>query len=169
MDIQRQIKEIEKQAHHGGYGLWRKSFCREYLKLQKEACVEAREELLSYLDSIGQHITCRMGCAHCCSQYISISVSNGIVIVDYLYSNPRVLEKFLRNYEKWLRIMDSGIENTRILRKLEEYTSFSPVVKPNMHSSRYHVPLLWILFVLFIRSGLSVAPVTSPLVIQIGA
>jgi Fe-S-cluster containining protein len=130
MDIQRQIKEIEKQAHHGGYGLWRKSFCREYLKLQKEACVEAREELLSYLDSIGQHITCRMGCAHCCSQYISISVSNGIVIVDYLYSNPRVLEKFLRNYEKWLRIMDSGIENTRILRKLEEYTSFSPVVKP---------------------------------------
>jgi Fe-S-cluster containining protein len=130
MNIQRQIREIEKKAHQGSYGAWRKTLCREYPVLQNEACTEARKELLSYIDSIGQSVTCRMRCAHCCSQYISISVSNGIVIADYLYTNPRVLEKFLRNYERWLRIMDNGIENIRVLGKLEEYTTLSHAVKP---------------------------------------
>ncbi len=125
MDVRRRIKKTEMEACRGEYGAWRRDFCREYSAIASRICREAYEGHKSHLGSLGAAITCRQGCAFCCSHYISISLGPGLVIADYLYAHPEVLEAFLGRYEKWRRAM----EGTPALKTLEQYTTFSVVVR----------------------------------------
>ena len=125
MDTRRRMKKTEMEARRGSYGAWRRDFCREYGAIASRICREAYEGHKTYLDSLGTAITCRRGCAYCCSHYISISLGHGLVIADYLYAHPEALEAFLGRYEKW-RHATAGAP---ALRTLEQYTTFSAVVR----------------------------------------
>ena len=125
MNIRRQIARVEVEAHRGEYGAWRKDYCKSYRATADRICRQALLEVQAYLDSRGSIISCRKGCAHCCVQYISISLGHSLVIVEYIYANPLLLEPFLRRYEKWLSMMSGNAP----LRTLERYTTLSPVVR----------------------------------------
>jgi Fe-S-cluster containining protein len=124
------IERVKKQAHEGAYGAWRSELCRKYRSLQDRICNQARQEMLLYLDSIERSVTCREGCEYCCSQYISISAAQALVIVDYLYQNAELLNRFLGNYEQWLVALEAVDNGGRVLSKLEECTTYSLMVKP---------------------------------------
>ena len=96
-----QIKRIEARESIGSYGAWRKSFCEKYLQLLEEIRNNTHNGLLNILDLKKETITCRKGCYFCCYQHITTSLAQGIVIVNYLYSNEMLLKQFLRNYPKW--------------------------------------------------------------------
>jgi Fe-S-cluster containining protein len=125
MNIRRQIELTEKKAHQGEYGSWRRAFCRSYREVTGRICRQAAREQKEYLDSTGASISCGRGCAHCCSQYISISLAHGLAIVDYLYFNHALIDPFLNRYSKWLQAM-AGSEP---LQALERYTNQSKKVK----------------------------------------
>ena len=120
------LRRVEIKAHQGEYGAWRKQFCKNYRLIATRICRAASLEQKAYLDSEGSTITCRKGCAYCCSQYISVSLAHGLVIVDYLYINPpKLLEAFLSRYEKWRR----AAAGSPALVALEKCTNLSPTVK----------------------------------------
>lgn len=47
------------------------------------------------------HITCGKGCDACCSQPITGSFFEGVLIESYLEANPKVKEQFLSKYDIW--------------------------------------------------------------------
>lgn len=126
MNITRQVQEIEKKAHTGAYGAWRKAFCQEYRHLLSQIRAETLSDFRQHLTSTGESITCRKGCVHCCYQYMSISIAHGIAVVDFLYSHEAVLRRFLANYQKWRRSIESSPVNLDILKRLEECTTLRP-------------------------------------------
>ena len=125
MDIRKQIQKIEREACRGEYGAWRKNFCRNYREVRDRICRQASHEQLLYLDSIGASISCRRGCAFCCSQYISVPLAHGLVIADYLYTRNELIEPFMLRFEKWQRV----VSGSAALQALEQYTTFSPQVR----------------------------------------
>jgi len=42
-----------------------------------------------------------MGCTYCCYHYVTVSLAQGIVIVDHLYNRKDLLKQFLDSYETW--------------------------------------------------------------------
>jgi Fe-S-cluster containining protein len=129
-DIWRRVKDVEKKAHAGGYGVWRKGYCRDYRKLQQESCAEALANLLPRIAPTGKAITCHRGCTYCCSDYVSIPVAQGMVIVDYLYGSEERLQQFLKAYETWQRRLQSQPASVSVMQRLEALTTYSPVVQP---------------------------------------
>jgi hypothetical protein len=129
-DVWRRVQEVEKQAHVGGYGAWRKQYCRDYRKLQRESCSEALANLLPRIAPTGKAITCHRGCSYCCSDYVSIPVAQGMVIVDYLYSSEDRIRQFLRGYETWQRRLQKQPASVSVMQRLEALTTYSLVVQP---------------------------------------
>ncbi len=125
MPLSKQVKQVEIKAHQGEYGRWRRDFCRAYRDTSARIGREASDELRACLESTGNKITCKKGCAYCCTQYISISMAHGLVIVDYLYGNPEKLESFLKQYVKWSR----ALSGEPALQELEKCTTNSYRVK----------------------------------------
>jgi len=125
VDIRRQVAKIERSAHQGEYGIWRKTFCRDYREVMVRICRAAAAEQEAYITSLSSSVSCHKGCVYCCSQYVSISIAHGLVITDYLYKHQEFLDHFLRRYEKWLQTL----AGTPALVTLEQYTTFSPVVR----------------------------------------
>jgi Fe-S-cluster containining protein len=129
-DIRRRVKEVEEKAHAGGYGAWRKGYCCDYRKLQQEACAEALANLLPRIALTGKAITCHRGCTYCCSDYISIPVAQGVVIVDFLYGSEERLKQFLKAYETWQHRLNLQPASVSVMQRLETITTYSPVVQP---------------------------------------
>ena len=125
MDTRRQIAEVERKAHQGDYGAWRRDFCRSYREVLARICRQASEEQKEYLAARGTAMSCAKGCAFCCVQYISISLAHGLLIVDYLYRNAKLIDPFLKRYGKWQR----SLAGSAALQELEKYTSNSNVVR----------------------------------------
>jgi len=140
MNSTRQIQEVERSAHAGSHGAWRKTFCTEYRRALNQIRLEIYQELLLHLAAIGESVTCKKGCIHCCFHYVSVSIAHSIVIVDYLYSRADALKQFLRNYDRWRNSIESNPRKIEVLRKLEECTTLSPIVKrtPQDLLSDYH-------------------------------
>jgi Fe-S-cluster containining protein len=130
VELDTRIERIKRQAQEGAHGAWRRDICRQYRILQDRICNQARQEMLLYLDSIERSVTCLEGCSYCCSQYISISSAQALVIVDYLYQDAELLSRFLSNYEQWLDALAEADAGGQILGKLEESTTYSLMVKP---------------------------------------
>ena len=122
---QKQIEKVEREANRGTYGAWRREFCKRYREVYFRICQEASQDQKNYLNSTGSEITCHKGCAYCCVQYISISLAHGLIIVDYLYSNPKVMELFFMRYKHWQK----SVAGSPALQVLEQYTTFSPAVR----------------------------------------
>jgi len=94
------IKNIRRKAYKGVSGAKRKQFCDEYRRVLPQVyssfhkrCVETLRE--------GEQISCKNGCFYCCYQHVWVTLGEGIVIVDYLYSHDDVLNNFLNNYPQW--------------------------------------------------------------------
>ncbi len=101
MRLSRQIEKIEKKEKKAAFGRWRKGYCTEYVRLLKRTRSSARRRFDHELAEHGETITCRERCTHCCHHYLTVSLAQGIVIVDYLYRNRDIMRRFLGNYEQW--------------------------------------------------------------------
>ena len=110
------IRRIEEKEKKGRHGKWRREYCDSYLEVlcriqqctQKQIDRDAVEQCKS--------VSCRQGCVHCCYHYVTASVAQGMVIVDYLYKNKALLQTFIDNYNIWLHAggaLSSGIDDTR--------------------------------------------------------
>ena len=99
--ISLRIRRTEEKEKKGSHGAWRGAFCREY----SASLVETRENtfrsLLESLAREGGEISCRKGCSWCCYHYVSVSLAQGMVIVDYLYRRKDLLKQFLDRFEEW--------------------------------------------------------------------
>jgi Fe-S-cluster containining protein len=103
-DVLRQVNDVEKKAHAGQYGMWRRQFCRDYSRVLNQILAERHRLFLETIEAKGETITCRKGCANCCCQHIEAYLAHGIYIADYLYANEKLLHVFLKDYEHWYSI-----------------------------------------------------------------
>jgi Fe-S-cluster containining protein len=99
--IPRRIKNVEAKEKKGSYGLWRREFCKKYQELLIRARTSAHHSLVETLAASGGTVSCRKGCIHCCFHYVTASLAQGLVIVDYLYRRKDLLRQFVINYQKW--------------------------------------------------------------------
>ena len=99
--IPRQIKKIEAKEKKGAYGAWRREHCGKYLKLLARIQQDTHQSLAETLARKGETISCRTGCTHCCFHYVTVPLSHGIVIVDYLYKRKALLKQFVDNFDRW--------------------------------------------------------------------
>jgi hypothetical protein len=126
MDIHRRIDRVQKEAHQGAYGQWRRGYCRSYRATADEILRQIRLEQRNFAGSEGATISCLRGCAYCCSHYISVSLGHGLLITDFLYSNPAAMSAFTRSYPGWR--LAAGRDGYA-LRELERYTTYSRDVR----------------------------------------
>jgi Fe-S-cluster containining protein len=136
----RRIRELERKAHQGELGAWRKEYLQQYRQVLEHIFEEIRVETRHYINSSPEGITCRKGCAHCCEHFVSISLSHALLIVDYLYTREKLLTQFLRKYNRWLRSIEDNPQSAAVFSRLEEHTTFAAVVKPYSQEllSGYH-------------------------------
>ena len=123
------IKEVQRKARQGEYGRQRKEFGRKYREILEKSYEEIRADALRYTASIGESIQCGKGCAHCCEHFVSVTVSQAVVIADYLYASENAMAVFLRNYDKWLKSIEENPQAVIIFSSLEEDTTLSAEVR----------------------------------------
>jgi Fe-S-cluster containining protein len=95
---QKQIQIIQGKALSGSNGANIKRFIVAYKSAYNNAWKTANELYFKSIKSEGKTISCKSGCMQCCFQYIQTTLGHGIIIVDYLYSNPKKLQAFVKNY-----------------------------------------------------------------------
>ena len=111
------IRRIEDREKKGSHGVWRKEFCRKYFSLLTKSEEKSYQSLVASLSANGEAISCRKGCSYCCYHYVTVSLAQGIVIVDHLYRRKDLLKRFLDNYEHWReqgKSIADGIDHIRI-------------------------------------------------------
>jgi len=110
------IRRIEDKENKGSHGSWRREFCKRYTKQLGQGRENAFNALLTTLSAEGEAISCREGCTHCCYHYVTVSLAQGIVIVDHLYKRKDLLKRFLDRYDEWHKRAESlsdGIDRIR--------------------------------------------------------
>ena len=115
--LTRQIKRIEKRELKGEIGRWRKDFCTRYPNILNQVRDNTSRSFLETISLKQKQITCRKGCAHCCHHYVTVSVAQGIAIVDYLYGKKKWLIRFLDKYEIWHKkgnVLSDRIDRLRL-------------------------------------------------------
>ena len=95
------IRRIEDKENKGPQGEWRRTFCRRFYRQLAKNQENAYEVLFGSLSEKRESISCRKGCTYCCFHYVTVSLAQGLVIVDYLYRRRDLLKRFLDNYEQW--------------------------------------------------------------------
>lgn len=88
-------------AYKGKTGEARANFCREYIERKKTTLKEIERDQNKQAGARGETITCRKGCANCCTQYILGTLQECEAIVYYLYQHEDVLADFIRAYPIW--------------------------------------------------------------------
>ena len=101
MNKVRKIRNVKRKAYLGSVGTQRKKFCTEYQRASAQILDKMYKTFVVGLTQKGKRISCKKGCTYCCFQHISVPLAHGIVIVDYLYSNDKVMKIFLSNYGQW--------------------------------------------------------------------
>ena len=105
-------------AYLGKAGSQRLDFCKQYIVRKQTGFKQMAADLMRKTVEQKESITCREGCSYCCSQYISGTLHEAEAIVNYLYRNETVLDRFLENYATW-RSRVNNIEG--VFRQLETY------------------------------------------------
>ena len=129
MDDFSRIKSLKSQSLRGAAGAQRKEFVRRYRQTLELIFEEIKTASGPYVGSGDKHITCFKGCSSCCSQFISVNLSQALVVVDYLYSNYKAMPVFLRDYEKWLSSFENNHGAMAVLTNLEGYTTRAAAMK----------------------------------------
>jgi Fe-S-cluster containining protein len=95
------VRTTEDKENEGSYGSWRREFRRKYAALLDATRENTKRSLQASVAAEGRQITCRKECTFCCHHYVSVSLAQGMVIVDHLYRNRDLLQQFLDRYEEW--------------------------------------------------------------------
>jgi Fe-S-cluster containining protein len=98
MDEQQQIKAIERKFYSRSDAAQIARFIEAYRRTFETMWRRADEEYLKRIKDEGKTLSCKSGCSDCCFMFIQTSLGHGIVIVDYLYTNPQKLQAFVKNY-----------------------------------------------------------------------
>jgi len=134
------IRRTQDRENKGAHGQWRKAFCKKYTSALIKTRDNTHRSLLDSLLAQERSISCRKGCTHCCYHYVTVSLAQGIVIVDYLYKNKERLKQFLDNYQSWSKeggIISGEIDRIRI-RALSSSTPTQQILEDTRGlSSRY--------------------------------
>lgn len=112
-----QIRRTEDREKKGLHGSWRREFCRKYVALLTASRQKSYQSLVDSLSLERKEISCKRGCAYCCYHYVTVSLAQGIAIVDYLYSRKDLLKQFLDNYADWRNkggTIADGIDGIRL-------------------------------------------------------
>ncbi len=88
-------------AYKGKIGEARANFCREYIASKQTALNEIELDQLEKTAARLETITCRKGCANCCTQYILGTLQECEAIVYYLYQHEDILADFMLAYPVW--------------------------------------------------------------------
>ena len=88
-------------AYKGKIGKMREDFCRQYIARKQTALQEIEKDQADKVAAMGEKITCRKGCATCCTQYILGTLQECEAIVYYLYQHEAALADFIRTYPIW--------------------------------------------------------------------
>jgi len=120
------IRRIEDKENKGSHGAWRREFCKTYSEQLSKGRENAYHALLTSLSAEGKTISCRQGCTHCCHHYVTVSLAQGIVIVDYLYRRKDLLNRFLDQYERWRQQAES-ISNDIDRQRTRALSSSTPI------------------------------------------
>ncbi len=95
--------------------------CARFTAAKDKVTAKTRKHLVRELDVSGDSITCRRGCSHCCHHYITASIAEGLVIVDFLYEDEHTLTQFLKAYSTWQEkagVTCAGLDQLRTLARL---------------------------------------------------
>lgn len=136
----RQIQRVQKRENAGDYGDWRNKLCKEYQELRSQVQHETHEAFLKTIELKEESIICKKGCTYCCFQHITAPLAEGMVIINYLYSNQKILEQFLRNYDKWkhkARGISNRIDQIRLQYMSMPQSSLSQLHSTDTLSDRY--------------------------------
>jgi Fe-S-cluster containining protein len=105
-------------AYQGKVGRMRAEFCLQYIARKQTVFKQMEKDLLAKTSAHGEAITCREGCAYCCSQYITGTLHEAEAIVYFLYQHPVLLDKFTLACKAWKEKIN---KNQDIFEKLQEY------------------------------------------------
>lgn len=121
MDELDSIRLVQRAEYAGVQGIRKMEHCARFTAVKDRVTTKTRKHLVQELDTSGASITCRRGCSHCCHHYITASIAEGLVIVDFLYRNEKTLEQFLKTYYKWREKAGGtcvGLDQLRALARL---------------------------------------------------
>ncbi len=104
-------------AYKGKIGKMREDFCRQYIARKQTGLKEIEQDQADKVAAMGETITCRKGCATCCTQYIQGTLQECEAIVYYLYQHEAVLADFLRAYPVWRAKLR---ENEAVFRNIKD-------------------------------------------------
>jgi len=116
------IRRVRNAEYSGRQGAAKSEHCARYNTAKAESVRRARRRLDRELDAVGEAITCRKGCMHCCQHYITASIAEGLVITDYLYQNSKALDCFRESYSGWQEKAEEICGNFDRLRSLARLT-----------------------------------------------
>lgn len=88
-------------AYKGKVGKARANFCREYIARKQSSFKEIERDQAEQAAAKGETITCRKGCASCCTQYILGTLQECDAVVNFLYQHPDKLAYFMQTYPIW--------------------------------------------------------------------
>lgn len=96
-------------AYKGQIGKQRQEFCIKYNRDKSNRIPNLQKAQLAEVSAKGLSITCKKGCASCCSLYLESSIQESEAIVYYLYQHEATLAQFLHTYPLWRkRLEESG-------------------------------------------------------------
>jgi len=95
------IRAVRQAEYSGRQGTAKTEHCARFTAAKDEAIRKTKQRLTLELRAAGEAVSCRRGCNHCCLHYITASVAEGLVIVDFLYRNEAELRRFVENYPRW--------------------------------------------------------------------
>lgn len=96
-------------AYKGQIGKQRQEFCIKYSQDKSNRIPDIQKAQLAEVSAKGLSITCKKGCASCCSLYVESTIQECEAIVYYLYQHEAILAQFLDKYPLWRkRLEESG-------------------------------------------------------------
>jgi len=122
------VRRVEDKEKKGPHGEWRRKFCTKYSAQLRNNQQNAQASLIESLTAKGETISCRKGCTFCCFHYVTVSLAQGIVIVDYLYGRKDLLMQFLHNYEHW-RKQGEAISDSIDRIRIQALSSSTPIAR----------------------------------------
>jgi Fe-S-cluster containining protein len=90
-------------AYTGEIGRRRRQFCLDYTVYKKAALARGESMLQANVAAQGETISCKKGCAKCCSLYVTATLQEAECITYYLYQHESVLQHFITAYRDWKR------------------------------------------------------------------
>jgi Fe-S-cluster containining protein len=134
------LKEIERLSRAGEHGEWRRDFDRRFRSMLDGMYAEIQKQVREYSSQAGSPVSCGKGCTECCRHFVTIPVSQAIVIADYLSANEDAMAGFKRGYARWRAAIEDNPEALALVAQMETFSTMCGEVEavPQDLLSAYH-------------------------------